>query len=125
MQRSKDKYVKAKRFYRNKSEENEINKKEAYKEYRRELKNGKRTAWRRFCSELDGIGGARMAKILKGSKLMKISTLKKDNGEFTTNSYDTCEELLKKHYNCREVYNIGKRKGSEIFLDSNYNENER
>ena len=127
LQKSKDKYVKAKRrFYRNKTEKNEIDKKEAYKEYRRELKNGKKTAWRRFCSELDGVdGGARMAKILKGSNLMKISTLKKDNGEFTANSHETCEELLKKHYNCKEVYKSKKGKGSEVFEKEIYDEREK
>nr|CAH7756691.1 unnamed protein product [Callosobruchus chinensis] len=72
---------------------------EARRDFKKELRQRKRTSWQEFCGEINSLPeSARLMKVLSGEGREKIGSLKKEDGNWTTSSEESLELLLETHF---------------------------
>jgi hypothetical protein len=76
---------------------------DAYKEtlicYNKEIKNAKRSSWRRYCQEINDVpGSARFMKVMAKQATNKVSTIKLLDGTHTQTGKETLKELFRVHF---------------------------
>ena len=86
-----------KRYFNERTEEVRVKLNEAKHIYRKAMATARKEQWENFCENMEKLSiVARIQKIMKNGKMAEIGTLKKDNGEYTTNESETLEELFNK-----------------------------
>ena len=88
------------RYRRNPTVENELEKKNALRKYTLELQSAKRKGWQAFCKEMNELdSNAKISKILKVGERKGIGTIK-DNitGELSSTPEEALQFLLKAHF---------------------------
>ncbi|MCP3666940.1 MAG: hypothetical protein GY696_31350 [Gammaproteobacteria bacterium] len=69
------------------------------RQYKRDIKNKKTMAWRKFCSEVESTPEAsRMRKLLNRDHTAQVGVLKLPNGSYTEDGRSTIEHLLSVHF---------------------------
>lgn len=72
---------------------------EAQKEYKRELRKAKRSAWKRYCEEInDASQLSRLNKVLALDNKAKLDVLKTHMGNFTESADETLDLLIETHF---------------------------
>ena len=85
------------RYHNERNEENRVLLNEAKATYRKAMNKARREQWENYCENMEKIGVvARIHKVMKNGKMAEIGTLRKDNGEYTSNETETLEELFTK-----------------------------
>ena len=88
------------RYRRNPTVENELEKKNALRKYTLEMQTAKRKGWQNFCKEMNDLSStAKISKILKVGERKDIGTIK-DNmtGELSSTPEEALQMLLKAHF---------------------------
>jgi hypothetical protein len=67
--------------------------------YNKEIRKTKRSAWRRYCQEINDVpGGARFMKIMAKQATHKVSTIKLPNVQHSQTGKKTLEEVFRVHF---------------------------
>ena len=91
----RDSWKARKKYIREHTEENRIEKNRAEHAYQRELRKAKNDSWREYCSrEEDTTAVARLHKLMKNGRMAEIGTLKRSDGTYTNTQAETLTELL-------------------------------
>jgi hypothetical protein len=73
--------------------------KNAIKEYRKALRSKKRSSWRDFCGEVDGIQpSARLHRVLSKDADYKMGAFRLPLGAFTSSDQEIAEHLLETYF---------------------------
>ena len=90
-----------KRFW---SEERLADFRKAKKDHNHLVRDVKGKGWQKLCTEIEKLDAvSRIQRVFKIGKKQEIGTVRKDDGEYTTNTEDTLKVLLDKHFPDKEI----------------------
>ena len=94
-----------KRFW---SEDRLADFRKAKKDHNHLVRDVKGKGWQKLCTEIEKLDAvSRIQRIFKIGKKQEIGTVRKEDGEYTTNTEDTLKVLLDKHFPDKEIADEG------------------
>ena len=98
LEKMKKTQARLKRRYRNeRTEETRVKLNEAKATYRKAMAKAKKNQWESFCENMEKLSLiSRIQKVMKNGRVAEIGTLRKDDGEYTSDERETLEELFNK-----------------------------